>query len=319
MRLGSTACQHGAGKLFDGHVRLTLPARLQAQEEDGKQAAEQNDQAENESFEDEVAEGSPEPETEARPTSFEMDTAARDAQLLVDLQTRGIWPITADQAQNGGGCPVLEGQGMVRWREYQWCVQRYVDRAGKAQEKKVQVFVTRTGSRQDFLATYKRKVLEWLPHRLHLGWDLKWQRNSPDPSTFTELVDSSTEPVTSSSSEKVRNMVPGEVEIRIDFIKNAEMKSPNQAQREFFISQYLSLHCAVVQWKTVGDLGVEVLHSQTYMFCSDDSHHDGAFAAHTLAYLVKEVYSVFFVPLYARFSCCWFRKHTCCSLTVFLG
>ena len=82
----------------------------------------------------------------------------------------------------------------------------------------------------------------------------------------------------------------GNVEIRIDFIQNAELKSPNEAQQEFFLHQYLSLLCTVVQWKTLDSQNREVLRTRTYMFCSHDRRHDGVFAAACLRHLLEKVH-----------------------------
>jgi hypothetical protein len=90
-------------------------------------------------------------------------------------------------------------------------------------------------------------------------------------------------------SRRVANLRPGEVEIRIDFIKNAEMHSPVEAQREFFTHQYLSLLAMVVQWKVVDDNDQVTLHSRTIMYMSDDKKHDGVFAAYSLTHAIKEV------------------------------
>ena len=204
------------------------------------------------------------------------------AQLAHDVAQLGSWPIVATEH----ACPVLSGTGVVRWREYRWCTQKYVDRAGELQEKKVQVFQDCTGTRQEFLATFKRKLLTWLPHRQQLQWDRLWQRKKKRDAPT--LLSATSEVVTEAFSDKVKNMCVGEVDVRIDFIKNAELRSPNQAQREYFIHQYLSLLCTVVQWKTVNQ-GVETLHTHTNMFCSDDRKHDGVFAAHCLRHLAKEV------------------------------
>ncbi len=121
-------------------------------------------------------------------------------------------------AAGQAGCSVLEGTGFVRWREYQWCKQKYVDRKGVPQEKRIQVFQERTGTRQEFLATFKRKLVEWLPHRMHLEWDSIWQsKRLPSvsaPSVQSEVV----EPVTETCSAKIRNMPIGEVEVRIGIL-----------------------------------------------------------------------------------------------------
>ena len=154
-----------------------------------------------------------------------------------------------------------------------------------------------TGSRQEFLATYKRKILEWLPHRRHKLWDDTWGKTRPAP----ELHSESSAPVGADCSERVRTMRPGEVSVRIDFIQNAELRSPLAVQREYFSSQYVSLLCAVVQWKTVDSTTTssssssscsapsEQLHTRTYMFMSDDRKHDGAYAAYCLEHLAKQV------------------------------
>ena len=67
------------------------------------------------------------------------------------------------------------------------------------------------------------------------------------------------------------------------------MRSPDQVPREFFVHQYLSLLCAVIQWKTVSADGTIMLRTQIYMFCSDDRKHDGVYAAHCLARLATDV------------------------------
>jgi hypothetical protein len=166
--------------------------------------------------------------------------------------------------------------GTVNWREYRWSVQRYIDRAGKVVEKSIQVLTDCRGSRTEFLATFKRKLLAWLEHRQHLQWDRMWQNNNVS-------VDDG------EHSLRVANMAPGDVHVRIDFIKNAELHSPNQAQREYFIHQYLSLLCAVVQYKTVDKHQREELHSRTIMFCSNDKKHDGVFTADCLEHLATKV------------------------------
>ena len=81
------------------------------------------------------------------------------------------------------------------------------------------------------------------------------------------------------------------------------------------------MHCAVVQWKTLGIDGREVLHTQTKMFCSDDPHHDGAYAAHTLQSLVKEVlrtmlrfFVIFFFSLYMCVCACVCVRVCACAL-----
>ena len=276
------ACNHGAGLLFHDHIRTTRQSaksdkKKQGTEEkiDKKEDADQkagpaaeNDQAEG------LAEGAPASEADGA-TAIVIERASMKPQRELDVKQRGHWPIASAA---GTGCPVLEGTGVVRWREYVWCVQKFIDRSGKAQEKKVQQFQDCSGTRQEFLGTYKRKILEWLPHKQHLQWDRTWQRN-------LFIVNESTE-----YSLKTNNLSLGEVEVRIDFIKNAEMRSPVEAQREYFIHQYLSLLCAVVQWKTLDEEGNHVLRTRTYMFCSDDHKHDGAFASHCLKYLAEEVF-----------------------------
>jgi len=112
-----------------------------------------------------------------------------------------------------------------------------------------------------------------------------WQHHAPKSSPAADQVKS----VNSNISERVRLMRPDEVYVRLDFIQNAELKSPEQVQREYFCHQYMSLLCTVVQWKTVDEQGCETLRSQTYMFCSDDKKHDGVFAAHALKYLAEKV------------------------------
>jgi hypothetical protein len=77
----------------------------------------------------------------------------------------------------------------------------------------------------------------------------------------------------------------------MDFIQNAELKNPIQAQREFFVHQYVSLLCMVVQWKTVED-EAETLRTRTILFMSDDKKHDGAFAAFCLKHLISQVLPV---------------------------
>ena len=67
-----------------------------------------------------------------------------------------------------------------------------------------------------------RKLLTWLPHKRQLLWDDLWQRNGAVNGVL--------------GCERVRTMLPGQVHVRLDFIKNAELRSPNQAQREYFIS-----------------------------------------------------------------------------------
>ena len=58
-------------------------------------------------------------------------------------------------------------------------VQKFVTKRGQAKEKKLYVMQDVTGSRQEFLATFKRKILEWLPHRRHKLWDDTWGKTRP--------------------------------------------------------------------------------------------------------------------------------------------
>ena len=154
---------------------------------EGKEAKEGDDEG--------VPEGQP-AGTDEGPTTIETDQAAQQAQVDHDLKSRGVWPIAAGKTP----CAVLEGPGFARWREYQWCVQKYVDRKGVPQEKKVQVFQDRTGSRQEFLATYRRKILEWLPHRQHLEWDRMWQGKQYKSRSSSSSYSSSSSSASSSSS-----------------------------------------------------------------------------------------------------------------------
>ena len=256
--------------------------------------------------------------------SLEPMMVATEAALLAhDVKSLGVWPLQSGHA----ACPVLLCAENVNWREYRWCLQAYVDRAGKAQEKKVQVYQECHGTRQEFLARFKRKILEWLPHRQHLEWDRMWQSNSISSSVSLHVIDgrssvpvvplrgsetssvplrgseTNSVPLCGDHSKKIDNMVLGEVDARIDFIKNAELKSPNQAQREYFVHQYLSLLCTVVQWKVVNADQREELRTRTYMFCSEDRHHDGAFAAYSLKYLATEVSLFLSVPMYEHVFC----------------
>ena len=168
--------------------------------------------------------------------------------------------------------------GHVNWREYRWCRQSYIDRTGKVKEKAIQVYRDCRGTRQEFLATFKRKTLAWLSHRQHLEWDRMNQNNK-------DCSDACAGP----HSQRVATMDLGDVHVRMDFIQNAEMHSPNEAQREFFVHQYLSLLCAVVQWKDLDEREQEFLRTQTIMFCSDDRKHDGTYTTHCLRHLVTQV------------------------------
>ena len=87
--------------------------------------------------------------------------------------------------------------------------------------------------------------------------------------------------------QRIVNLLPGEAEVRMDFIQNAGI----QAQREFFVHQYVSLLCMVVQWKTVED-ETETLRTRTILYMSDDKIHDGAFAALCLKHLISQVLPV---------------------------
>ena len=113
-------------------------------------------------------------------------------------------------------------------------------------------------------------MLNWLPHKRQLLWDDLWQHNG--------VVDGVL------GCERVRTMRPGHVHVRLDFIKNAELRSPNQAQREYFISLGLSLLCVVVQWRVDGEL-----RSRTFMYLSEDRKHDGSFAEWAMAHLVQHI------------------------------
>ena len=107
------------------------------QEEEGKKDNAQEGKEEKDGAQEEDDDGS-------SPIVVEPTCSEIKAQLLHDVKTRGVWPICADK----GGCPVLEGTGGCRWREYEWATQKFVDRRGVLQEKKIQVFQDRTGTRQ---------------------------------------------------------------------------------------------------------------------------------------------------------------------------
>ena len=254
-------CTHGCGPLFAGHMRTaTSEEKKQEGEEEEEEEKEILGVCENDGSRDIQAE--PQAELKAR----------RQLQMEKDLAVRGFWPV---RPGDHGGCPVLEGVGVCKWREYQWTIQHFVDRKGVHREKKNQVLVEVEGTRQEFLATFKRKLLLWLPHKRLLLWDKMWSLNRE--------VDGQV------CSQRVKNMPVGQVDVRIDFIKNAELRSPNQAQREYFISIGLSLLCAVVQWKTESVQEGQELHSRTCMYMSSDRKHDGAFAAFAMENLLKSI------------------------------
>jgi len=259
----SDMCAHGAGPLLRGHSRTN---------EEPEKKEEEKEEKEDDVDEDEAAEHIDEGEDlcvrlEAQPAVV----ARRARQLLQDRATLGVWPIQSGAA----ACPAYETQSSCKWREYQWVEQSFVDRDGKHQNRKNQVLVEQSGVRQDFLATFKRKLLAWLPHKQHLLWDDFWYQNA---FVNEEL-----------GCERVRTMQVGDVHVRLDFIKNAELRSPHQAQREFFVSLGLSLLCAVVQWKVADADGKRMLRSRTVMFMSDDRKHDGVFAGWGMDYLVSNV------------------------------
>ena len=299
----SSCCTHGAGPLFHGHTRNTSPPKSDAKQVEKQEEVKVDGEAEGEQNEDLSAGAPVGPEEGASAIFIERLSPEVDkAKLAHDVAHRGQWPVSASAVP----CPVLDRDGgPVRWREYVWCSQKFVDRTGKAQEKKIQQFQDRVGTRQEFLSTFKRKILEWLPHKQHLEWDSLWQRLRPQAPTQPETMES----VSGDHSLKLQNMPLGEVEVRIDFIKNAELKSPNEAQREYFVHQYMSLLCCVIHWKSLDDRGNPVLRTRTFMFCSDDRKHDGVFAAHCLAYLAKNVRPlllgllVFLYVLFATYIC----------------
>ena len=172
--LASVECKHGAGPLFRDHARVDY-SKSDESCEDKKADPELEGGDGVEADADEVA-------TAISFTPCSPSVVAE--RLKKDVVSRGVWPVLASQA----GCPVLEGKGMAKWREYRWVEQKFVDRKGSLQEKKTQVLKEITGSRQEFLATFKRKLLEWLPHRQHLLWDKKWQRKQGKRSTGAALV-----------------------------------------------------------------------------------------------------------------------------------
>jgi hypothetical protein len=101
-------------------------------------------------------------------------------QRAQDVAQLGSWPLRV-----GTPCPFVESQGFTRWREYRWAVQQYVDRSGAPKESKLQVMQEVTGTKQEFLATFKRKLLQWLPHMQHKRWDDMWQRKKPQRHKLT--------------------------------------------------------------------------------------------------------------------------------------
>jgi hypothetical protein len=267
-------CSHGAGVLFRGHARSPIP-------DDQKESKrEEEKEAEEDRAADGVGEDNEHEVVQLDDAGLHVQSEAQEAvrarrtkQMIADCAARGVWPI---QPGAHGCCPVLEAAGPpCKWREYQWVDQSFVDREGKHQQRKNQVLVEMSGTRQEFLATFKRKLLSWLPHKRHLLWDEMWYQNS--------IVDDVL------GCERVRTMLIGDVHARLDFIKNADLRSPHQAQREYFISIGLSLLCAVVQWKVINADATVELHSRTVMFMSDDRKHDGAFAAWGAKYLVSTI------------------------------
>ena len=190
------ACSHGCGPLLSGHERRPKEEKKRADVDDDDDGEEQKE------IDQGVEAGASKVHSESQATV----DARREAQMRHDCGTRGVWPLPAGSA----GCPVLEAPGSATWREYQCKFHHFVDRTGTHREKKAQVLVEVKGTRQQFLATFKRKLLQWLPHKRHLLWDAHWQKN-------TLVCDES-------CSERIRQMRPGQVDVRVDFIKNAEVR-----------------------------------------------------------------------------------------------
>ena len=272
------SCAHGCGHSFV--ITSALLPRNQEKKSNEKENSAPGEDQEQESNENENSDD----EEEAKEISGPEDGAAGVKDEAPKVRTCGGAPRCGDGARSETtGCVAYSGG--TRWlsrpgrcwtmyvREYQWIISSFIDRSGEHKAKKTLVLKDVSGTRQQFLATFKRKLLCWLPHKRQLLWDKMWQKNRVD-ADFTE---------------RSKNMQPGDVHVRIDFIKNAELHSPHEAQREFFVHQYLSLMCAVVQWKVTNTEGVAELRSQTFMYMSDDRKHDGAFASFCVKDLVSRV------------------------------
>ena len=148
-------CTHGAGKLFRGHARVAPEKEQEKEQEKGQEG----EPGEEEGGEEEGGEVDDEVELEpdvlvSEATATVKERRAKD--LAADVAARGVWPT---QPGEHGPCPVLEAPGLCRWREYQWVVQHFVDRTGKHRERKNQILVEMSGTRQEFLATFKRCLL----------------------------------------------------------------------------------------------------------------------------------------------------------------
>ena len=255
-------CGHGPGPLLAKHSRFDHETKEEDLEENDDHEMDDRDP-------EDITQSSHQSSVTVTPVPISME------QLQNDVANLGNWPLLP-----GHTCPVLSASGPAKWREYRKSIQQYVDKKGALKKKTIMILQEVTGTRVQFLATFKRKLLEWLPHKRHLLWDKMWQKKRVHPGNNDDKP----------CSLRVANMKLGEVEIRIDFIKNAELRSPDEAQREFFNHQYVSLLCAVAQWKALdADTGQEVLRSRTYMFTSDDRCHDGAYATWCLDWLVQRV------------------------------
>jgi hypothetical protein len=299
MSSASKECSHGAGALLAGHNRCSHGKEPHAQAQGEADEGEGEEEAQQPGPEDDVIDL----------TITPLDPGKLAEQLARDCKARGVWPIRAGAA----GCPVLERAVPFKWNEYRWVKQSYVDRSGKLKENSIQVMKEVTGTRPEFLATFKRKLLQWLPHRLHHQWDSMWQKKRRAARAPVSDIQQSA-PVSDDCSERARNMCVGEVDVRIDFIQNAELRTPNQVQREFFVHQYASLLCAVLQWKTCIN-NETVLHTRTIMFMSDDKKHDGAFAAHALNHLALEVLAHALRVCLFVFRCLCLRDRSHCCHT----
>ena len=194
----SKSCVHQKGPLLEGHARCTPlphsnpiisnnsnnsssapsssssanrpPNNPDNPDESPHSYSSQLEEKEQDSEMNEQNDEAPHPGAEIDDANLQPNVIKK--QLQHDLSNRGSWPLKPNCS-----CEVLNSPGITKWREYRWVVQSYVDRSSKLCESKIQVMQDVTGSRQEFLATYKRKLLEWLPHMQHKRWDNMWQRN----------------------------------------------------------------------------------------------------------------------------------------------